>query len=141
MEHVRVLVFVFRLKTGGLFWHTIFSCRDLLLKFVSLFISPYLTPQLSFWWRNDDFFSQESSPFTQFHYFYCYRTARPFAIFRVLSSENLLHHSDTWALDKVFSSYAPRNKVKVSVTVFFRFTRTLILTLCSIFYQAWLWEF
>jgi hypothetical protein len=49
-----------------------------------------------------------------------------------LPSEHLLCHSNTWALDKVFSPHASHNKLKGLVAVFVSTTGNLVLIRCSI---------
>jgi len=131
----RVLAFLptsnFNSDSLGPFWHTLFSCSNFLLKFVSPFLCPYSTPPLLLWCPNDDLFPQKSSPFPHFYQFSSLPDGQ---VVRHLPDPLILLktscHSDTRALDKVFSPHASRNKM--NVLMFFSFARNLMLTRCSI---------
>jgi hypothetical protein len=93
-------------------------------------------------WILNDFFSTRVLAFSTFSSIFIitgwpgHSSSTPF-----LPSVNLLCHSGTQVLDKVFSLHMSCNKLDISAAVFFNFTGNFMLSCCSIFYQAWLWEF
>lgn len=84
------------------------------------------------WCINNVLFQLKSSPFPRFqqslslpvgqvlHWF-------PYPVFFLVETSC---HSDTWAVDTASSPCASRNKLIVSVAVFFSVTRNLVLTCC-----------
>jgi len=140
-EHVQALVFVFQLKSGICFGtilaHTLsmftFVVKVCLTISLSIFNSSavILMPKWSVLTRSLHLFHISSV------FIITGKIGHSSSSMSCLSSENLLCHSDIWAVDMVlFSPYTSHNILNVSVPVVFSFTRNLMLIHCSIFYQA-----
>jgi len=137
MEHVWALVFVFWLKTGR-FFGTILAHSFLIFIFVAgicliVSLSIYdciviLMPKQFSVLTGVLISSTFSSVFVITRQPHCLSSSTLF-----LSSEKLLCHSNTWALDKGFSLYSSCNRLDVSGAVFFSFVRNFMLTCGLIF--------
>jgi len=124
----------------GQFWHTPFSCSHLLLTFITVSLNVFNSSAIILLSKRQSFLIRVLSLST--YLLVSIVTGRPnrSSSTSSLPSKHLLCHSNTRSLGKMFSSYASRNILIISVAVFFSFTRNLMLTCCSILLSSMIAE-